>query len=117
MNLEKLLTDSTQSSPSRACFLLRVKPERLKEYVQVHQAVWPDMLDALSRTGWRHYSLFLEPTTGLVVGYFESDDAAAAMAAMEDEEINTRWQNEMAQYFQQPDGGASQVLRQYFYLP
>lgn len=85
--------------------------------MQVHQAVWPEMLDALSRTGWHHYSLFLEPASGLIVGYFESDDTAAAMAAMEDEEINTRWQSEMAQYFQQPDGGTSQVLSQYFYLP
>ena len=60
--------------------------------------------------------LFLRPEDGLVVGYFESDDVAAAMAAMEDEEVNTRWQAEMAQYFVQPSGGSAAVLPQYFRL-
>ena len=50
------------------------------------------------------------------MGYFESDDVAAAMAAMEDEEVNTRWQAEMAQYFVQPSGGSAAVLPQYFRL-
>lgn len=100
----------------RCCFLLQVRPERLTEYVEVHQRVWQEMREALHRTGWRNYSLFLRPEDGLVVGYFESDDVAAAMAAMEDEEVNTRWQAEMAQYFVQPSGGSAAVLPQYFRL-
>ena len=74
------------------------------------------MREALHRTGWRNYSLFLRPEDGLVVGYFESDDVAAALAALEDEEVNTRWQAEMAQYFVQPSGGSAAVLPQYFRL-
>jgi len=31
----------------RICFLLKVKPERLAEYNERHQRVWPAMLDAL----------------------------------------------------------------------
>ena len=93
-----------------------MRPERLTEYVEVHQRVWEEMREALTRTGWRRYSLFLRPEDGLVVGYFESDDVAAAMAAMEREEVNARWQAEMAQYFIQPDGGRAAVLPQYFHL-
>ncbi|MDU0349720.1 L-rhamnose mutarotase [Actinomyces sp. MRS3W] len=115
--LTELLETTSARSPQRCCFLLHVRPERLTEYVEVHQHVWEDMRQALTRCGWRHYSLFLRPEDGLVVGYFESDDTAAAMAAMEDEDVNTRWQAEMAQYFVQPDGGTSTVLPQYFYLP
>ena len=114
--LTELLRTTTARSPQRCCFLLRVRPERLVEYVEVHQHVWEEMREALTRTGWRHYSLFLHPQDGLVVGYFESDDAVAAMAAMNNEEINTRWQAQMAQYFVQPDGGRTAVLPQYFYL-
>ena len=114
--LTELLRTTTTRSPQRCCFLLRVRPERLVEYVEVHQHVWEEMREALTRTGWRHYSLFLHPQDGLVVGYFESDDAVAAMAAMNNEEINTRWQAQMAQYFVQPDGGRAAVLPQYFYL-
>lgn len=115
-DLANLLASTTQSSPQRCCFLLHVRPERLAEYIEVHQHVWQQMRQALTDTGWRHYSLFLRPEDGLVVGYFESDDAAAAMEAMNAQEVNTRWQAEMAQYFVQPDGGDAEVLRQYFYL-
>jgi L-rhamnose mutarotase len=43
----------------RYCFHLQIRPERMAEYVARHQAVWPDMQDALRATGWRNYSLFL----------------------------------------------------------
>jgi len=49
-------------------------------------------------------------------GSSEPAAAPAAMAAMEDEEVNTRWQAEMAQYFVQPSGGSAAVLPQYFRL-
>ena len=115
-SLENLLNTTDARSRQRCCFLLQVRPERLTEYVEVHQRVWQEMREALHRTGWRNYSLFLRPEDGLVVGYFESDDVAAAMAAMEREEVNARWQAEMAQYFVQPDGGRAAVLPQYFHL-
>ena len=76
--LTTLLDHTAQRSQQRCCFLLRVRPERLAEYIAVHQHVWQDMRDALSNAGWRRYSLFLRPEDGLVVGYFESDDTAAA---------------------------------------
>lgn len=115
-DLEGLLAENPARSSSRACFLLHVRPERLADYVDDHTQVWEDMRDALTRSGWRHYSLFLRPTDGLVVGYFEADDTAAAMAAMAHEEVDARWQATMAPYFTYPDGGTPEVLSQYFYL-
>lgn len=82
----------------RFCFLLQVRPDRLDEYRLRHRAVWPDMLRALRDTGWRNYSLHLRDD-GLLVGYVECDDLAAAQAAMAATEINTRWQAEMAPFF------------------
>jgi L-rhamnose mutarotase len=87
----------------RVCFLLRVKEERLDEYRRRHESVWPDMLDALHATGWRNYSLFLRED-GLLVGYFETADLAAALAGMEAREVNARWQAEMAPFFEGLDG-------------
>jgi len=82
----------------RVCFQLHVRPERLDEYRERHQAVWPEMLDALSRTGWTNYSLFLRGD-GLLIGYLETADFDAAVAAMETEDVNSRWQAEMAPFF------------------
>ena len=87
----------------RVCFLLRVKPERLDEYRARHRAVWEPMLEALRESGWRNYSLFLRQD-GLLVGYVECHDFAAAQRAMEQTEVNARWQAEMAPFFELPEG-------------
>lgn len=76
----------------RVCFLLQVRPERLDEYLQIHANVWSEMLQRLSQAGWRNYSLFLRELDGLVVGYLETEDFAAALAAVDADEVNVRWQ-------------------------
>ena len=90
----------------RVCFLLKVKADRLAEYTQRHHAVWPEMLAALSRHGWHNYSLFLRDD-GLLVGYVETPDFAQAVAGMQSEEINARWQSEMAPFFESLESGAA----------
>jgi L-rhamnose mutarotase len=87
----------------RVCFQLQVRPDRLDEYRARHRAVWPEMLDALRTAGWRNYSLFLRPD-GLLIGYVEVEDFAAAQAAMEGTAVNARWQAEMAEFFALPSG-------------
>ncbi len=84
----------------RVGFVFKVKPERMAEYKAHHQAVWPEMRDALRRTGWHNYSLFARED-GLVFGYFETPESLqAAQAGMEKEEVNARWQASMAPYFE-----------------
>ncbi|MBG6085094.1 L-rhamnose mutarotase [Zhihengliuella flava] len=113
-SLEDLVQLSSEVTGTRAAFLLHVRPDKLAEYVDVHQRVWPEMLEALSRHGWRNYTLFLREEDGLVVGYFEADDVAAAQAAMGADPVNTRWQAEMAQYF--VEGSVQEALLPYFRL-
>ncbi len=102
----------------RYCFQLQVRPERLAEYRERHRAVWPEMRAALHDTGWRNYSLFLRDD-GLLVGYVEADDLAAARAAMAATDVNARWQAEMAPFFVdlggRPDEGFV-LLEEVFHL-
>jgi L-rhamnose mutarotase len=87
----------------RVCFLGRVKPDRLAEYTERHEQVWPDMLAALREAGWHNYSLFLTGD-GLLVGYLETPDYQAALDRMAQAEVNARWQRDMAPYFTDLDG-------------
>ena len=87
----------------RVCFLLKVRQERLEEYVERHREVWPEMLNALRETGWHNYSLFLRED-GLLIGYLETPDFQAALDGMAGREINERWQNDMAPFFETLDG-------------
>jgi L-rhamnose mutarotase len=87
----------------RICFQLKVKADRLEEYKRRHKAVWPDMLAALSETGWHNYTLFLRPD-GQLTGYCETPDFQAALDGMAVKEVNARWQKEMGDFFEALDG-------------
>lgn len=75
----------------------------MAEYRERHAAVWPSMLHALRVAGWQNYSLFLAPD-GLLVGYLETEDFAAAQQKMQETEVNALWQAEMAEFFDDLDG-------------
>jgi len=104
----------------RVCFLLRVRPDKIEQYKKAHQNVWPEMKAALTRHGWHNYSLFLAPD-GLLVGYVETPDFQKAVAGMQTEEVNARWQKAMAEFFEPLKTGAADTslvtLEQVFHLP
>jgi len=106
------------SASRRVCFTMQLKPERVDDYLAAHETVWPEMLDALRETGWHDYSLFLDREKGLVVGYLETDDFDAAVAAMDEREVNARWQAGMAEFFAEESAPDSTMnrLTEYFHL-
>ena len=104
----------------RISFLLKVKPDKIDEYKKFHQAVWPEMLAALRRTGWHNYSLFMR-ADGLLFGYFETPESLeSALAGMAKEEVNARWQEFMAPFFEGLGGAHADqglvVLEEVFHL-
>jgi L-rhamnose mutarotase len=89
----------------RTAFVLRVRPDKIDEYVEAHRNVWPEMLAVLRDAGIRNYTIFRNGNE--VFGYFESDDLEAAAAYMEAQEVNAGWQDTMAQLLEErvPDAG------------
>lgn len=95
----------------RVGFVLKVKQDRIEEYKEHHRKVWPEMLEALRKNGWRNYSLFMQKD-GTLFGYVETPDGLdAAVEKMSKEDVNTRWQAMMAPFFEGPAGGqADEIL-------
>ena len=89
----------------RSAFVLRVRPDRIDEYVEAHRNVWPEMLAALREAGIGNYTIFRHGNE--VFGYLESDDLAAAAGYLEAQEVNARWQDAMADLLEErvPDAG------------
>jgi L-rhamnose mutarotase len=89
----------------RSAFVLRVRPDKIEEYIRAHQEVWPEMLEALRGAGIRNYTIFRNGSQ--MFGYFEADDLAAAARHLARQEVSTRWQDSMAELLEQrvPDGG------------
>ncbi|WP_026370580.1 L-rhamnose mutarotase [Kallotenue papyrolyticum] len=102
----------------RVAFVLKVRPDKLEAYKEHHRHVWPEMLQALREAGWHNYSLFVRED-GLLFGYFETPDSLqAAQARMAAKEVNTRWQEFMAPFFEanaRPDE-TFQELTEVFHL-
>lgn len=92
----------------RVCFVLRIRPDLVEEYRLRHAAVWPEMRAALTETGWSNYSIFVSDD-GQVVGYLETEDFEAARAGMAAKDVNSRWQREMAVFFEGIGGRAPDV--------
>ncbi|MGA7148377.1 MAG: L-rhamnose mutarotase [Microbacterium sp.] len=102
----------------RIAFELQVKPELLDEYIQRHTPVWPEMLAEIAAAGRRNYTLFLAEG-GRLVGYYETDDDAAAQAYLANSEVAARWEADMSRFFVdlggRPDQAAT-VLTEIFHL-
>ncbi|MCX2729540.1 L-rhamnose mutarotase [Saccharopolyspora sp. NFXS83] len=93
---------------TRVCFQLQVDPERLDEYRHRHAAVWPEMLREIEASGRRNYSLFLR-SDGLLIGYYETDSAAASDAHLAASAVAARWERCMADLFVGDGGRADQA--------
>ncbi len=105
---------------TRVGFQLKVKQDRIEEYKKHHEAVWPEMLDALRHHGWHNYSLFMRED-GTMFGYFETPGTFQdALDGMAGEEVNSKWQDFMAPFFESPDGARPDTimveLKQVFFL-
>lgn len=89
----------------RAAFVLRVRPDKLDEYIRAHREVWPEMLDAIRDAGIRNYTIFRDGNR--MFGYFETDDLDAAGRHLAKQSVSARWQDAMAELLEErvPDTG------------
>ncbi len=72
------------------CFILRIDPVHMDEYLRVHEELWPEMAIALRDSGYANYSVFAD-RPGLIVAYVETDDFDAMIAAMQATDVNRRF--------------------------
>lgn len=99
---------TSTTATTRVCFELTVKPEMLKEYIARHTPVRAEMLREIAAAGRRNYSLFLGGD-GRILGYYETDDDAAAQAYLAASSVATAWEIEMAPFFIGVEGRVDQT--------
>ncbi len=71
--------------------VIRVKPEKLKEYKELHAAVWPEVLDMITKCNIRNYSIYHKDH--YLFAYFEytGQDFEADMAKMAADPVTQKW--------------------------
>ena len=89
---------------------MKVREDKLEEYKEHHKRVWPELLEAHRRTDWHNYSLYMRED-GLVFGYFETPESyQAAVDAIEQEEINTKWDEFMEPYLEAINTATGEIM-------
>ncbi len=55
----------------RMAMVIGIKPEKIPEYKELHANCWPEILDRISRSNIRNYSIYLREPENLLFGYWE----------------------------------------------
>ena len=76
--------------PERIAFRMNLNPGQAAEYKRRHDAIWPELVDALHKAGVSDYSIWLDPETNhLFATLIRTDDHT--MADLPQTDANRRW--------------------------
>lgn len=79
----------------RKSFRMSLFPNMAEEYEKRHNALWPEMKEAIHEHGGHNYSIFLDQETNVLYGYIELEDEAL-WDALAKTAINRKWWDYMA---------------------
>jgi L-rhamnose mutarotase len=103
---------------ARIAFQLRIRADRIQDYEEAHQRVWPELLQLLKSVGISQYSIFRRGV-GLFL-YMQVDDFERAWSEIDKSPVNQRWQKEMLPLFEPLSGLEADerfpMMREVFYL-
>jgi L-rhamnose mutarotase len=93
--------ESQKTKIKRYGQVIRVKPDKLEEYKKYHAAVWPEVLEMITKCNIRNYSIYHKD--GFLFAYFEytGADFDADMKKMADHKKTQEWW-EVMEPLQQP---------------
>lgn len=79
------------SKPQRFGSVIKVRPEKLAEYKDLHANPWPGVLERITASNIRNYSIYYKD--GYLFSYFEywGDDFEADMAKMAEDPVTQEW--------------------------
>ena len=77
----------------RMAQIIKIKPEHIQQYKDLHAAVWPEVLATIARCNIANYSIFLREPENLLFAYFEyhGSDYAADQALMAADPATQEW--------------------------
>lgn len=99
----------------RRVFIIEIFPGTEAEYDTRHDEIWPEMENALIRSGFHNYSLFRSNT--LVIGYVECHPTIAeAGAKMAKELVSEKWGESMRDIIDYERTNSQPTFREVWHL-
>ena len=79
----------------RIAFKMKLKPEKVEEYIEAHQHVPSDLIDLYHSAGIRNLTVFLRGSELFLS--LQCDDFQAAQRRFENHPAEKRWQDQMTE--------------------
>ena len=77
----------------RMGMVIRIKPEEIAAYKDLHANVWPQVLERLKKSNISNYSIFLREPENLMFGYWEytGNNFKVDMQAIAEDKTTQDW--------------------------
>ncbi|WP_018149361.1 L-rhamnose mutarotase [Henriciella marina] len=77
----------------RKAWMIKLKPEKISEYKELHANAWPAILRQITASNIRNYSIYLREPENILFGIYEyhGTDFEADMARMAEDAETRRW--------------------------
>ena len=85
----------------RRAWLLRVTQGKEEEYRRIHEAVWPELIEAARQAGLRNHTCFLAGRN--VIVYAEAEDIVATFGRLLKTDVKKRWDLAMSSILEETD--------------
>jgi L-rhamnose mutarotase len=86
----------------------KIRKGKEREYVDAHQAVWPELIDAMRRAGVERESCFV--FRNYIFVYTEASDIDATMEKLLRDPISQKWEAYMEALLEPPVDGCSELF-------
>ena len=102
----------------RIAFKMKLYKGQEAEYRKRHEAIWPDLVSLLKRSGIKDYSIFLDDETNILFGVLKIENESA-LNELPQQAVMQRWWSYMKDIMEcNPDNSPESIpLKEIFYLP
>ena len=69
----------------------RLKPEKVEDYIRLHAAPWPELMELLESCHIHHYSISLKGDEVFTYYEYTGEDFEGDMARMDSSEVMQHW--------------------------
>lgn len=99
----------------RVGIYFRLKPNMIDEYIRRHDNIWPEMTEALNKSGIHNYSIW--NFEDKLFAYFETEGYNLSQEYLNENEVYTRWRKYMEDviYINPEDGKKEYEMKLAFY--
>ena len=106
--IQIIINREKEKNMKRYLFVIEIKPEFLKDYINIHNNPWTELLEEIKNAGAKELMIWNYKNLSIV--YYECEDIDKIYKHMGETEVNKRWNMVVSPWFEDSpslDGSSS----------